>query len=615
MEWRSREQTGVPMISFLLKVWGLAKPYRGRLLLGVLAGVVGGLMEPLMIATITLVYSVVFPSVNSPDLSERLSWAPSVVADWARTAQQAWGSGIQSHPAAGFVLVAAIPAVMFLRGLFSYLNIYFLQWAAIRAITDLRVRLFSHLLDLSASFFNRTSSGELMSRIMSDTYALQGVISNATAVIVKDPVTLVALLGYLLLQQPKLTLISMVVLPVCLVPTVIYGRKVRRSSGALQSHAARLTEVMGEAFTGNRIIKAYNLEHAVVAQFRDTARKFIGHYMRIVRSSEMPGPLLEFFGAIGVALVFLYLLFRGRPESGDFLSVVLSIFAMYRPLKNLARLHNNLEQARAASQRVFELLAIENTVPEPASPKPLLAAHAATHFDRLAFAYGDKTVLEGIDLTVQAGQLVALVGPSGSGKTTLTNLLLRFYDPLKGAVRIGGTDIRDVATRDLRSQIAVVTQETILFNDTIRNNIALGRPGANAIEIEEAAKHAFAHEFILEKPRGYDTVVGEKGVTLSGGQRQRIAIARAILKNAPILILDEAMSALDTESERAVQAALEELMQGRTTICIAHRLSTVQKADLIVVLDQGRIVDTGRHAELIKRGGLYQKLYELQFPA
>src|SRR5438094_610157 len=603
------------MIAFLLKVWGLAKPYRGRLLLGVLTGVVGGLIEPLMIATITLVYSVVFPSLNGPNLSERLKWAPTFVQDWAEAAQKALGSGIQSHPTAALVLVAAIPTVIFLRGLFSYLNVYFLQWAAIRAITDLRVRLFAHLLNLSASFFSRSSSGELISRTLSDTNALQGIISSATAVIVKDPVTLAALLVGLLWQQPRLTLISMVVLPLCLVPIVIYGRKVRRSSSALQMHGARLTEVMSEAFTGNRIIKAYNLEGAAVEQFRETGRQLISHYMRIVRSSETPGPLLEFFGAIGVALVFLFLMFRtaDRPGSAGFLTVILSIFAMYRPLKNLARLQNNLQQARAASQRVFELLATENSVPEPDGPQPLHAPGADIHFDQLEFAYGDKTELEGINLTVPAAQIVALVGASGSGKTTLTNLLLRFYDPQKGAVRIGDTDIRQVSTRDLRSQLAVVTQQTILFNDTIRNNIALGRPGANNGEIEEAAYHAFAHDFIMEKPQGYDTVVGEKGVTLSGGQRQRIAIARAILRNAPILILDEATSALDSESERAVQAALEELMHGRTTICIAHRLSTIQRADQIVVLDAGRVVEVGTHAELLQRRGHYFRLHALQF--
>lgn len=603
------------MIAFLLKVWGLARPYRLRLFLGVLTGVIAGLIEPLMIANVTFVYSLVFPSKQATPLSEHLRNAPLWLQDWLLAAEQALATGVRTHPWAVAALVGTIPAVFFLRGLFTYLNGYCLQWAAIRAITDLRVRLFSHLLDLSASFFSRASSGELISRVMSDTMALQNTLSYATATIVKDPVTLASLLAYLLWQQPKLTLISMVVMPVCMVPIVIYGRKVRRSGSALQLHSAELTQVMSEAFTGDRIIKAYNLEGTVVDQFRATARKFVSHFMRIVRSQEIPGPLLEFFGAIGVALVLLYLAFGSgtRPDSADFLAVVLAIFSMYRPMKNLARLYNNLEQARAASQRVFELLAAEDKIPEPASPKPLRAAGADIHFDAVDFAYGDKKVLIGIDLKVKAGQLVALVGASGAGKTTLTNLMLRFYDPQRGAVRIGGTDIREVSTRDLRSQIAVVTQETILFNDTIRRNIELGRPDATEDEIIAAAKHAHAHEFIMEKSQGYDAVIGEKGVTLSGGQRQRLAIARAMLKNAPILILDEATSALDTESERAVQAALEDLMAGRTTICIAHRLSTIQKADAIVVLDQGRIVEQGRHDELLSRGGLYRRLHDLQF--
>jgi ABC-type multidrug transport system fused ATPase/permease subunit len=296
-----------------------------------------------------------------------------------------------------------------------------------------------------------------------------------------------------------------------------------------------------------------------------------------------------------------------------FIKVVGSIFLMYQPLKNLARLHNNLQQAQAASARVDELLATPNTVPEPAKPKPLKAAGADIEFKDVDFSFGDKAVLRKVNLTVKAGQFVALVGKTGSGKTTLTNLLLRFYDPQAGSIRIGGTDIREVATRDLRGQMAVVTQETVLFNQTIRRNIELGRPGATNADIEAAAKHAHATEFIVEKPEGFETVVGERGVTLSGGQRQRLAIARGILRDAPILVLDEATSALDTESERIVQAALEELMQGRTTICIAHRLSTIQKADVIVVFDEGRIVETGRHEELLKHDGIYRKLYELQF--
>jgi ATP-binding cassette, subfamily B, bacterial MsbA len=608
------------MISFLIKLWGLTKPYRVRLFLGVATGVIAGLLEPLAIVVFTTVFKLIFSSDVSP-LDRRpasvphfvLDSIPPAVWDWLDAARQALATDTRSHPAAVAGLVALIPAVMLLRGLLSYLNIYFLQWAAIRAITDLRIRLFEHLMNLSAGFFNTVNSGELMSRITADASALQGIIANATAVIVKDPATLIGLMACLLWKAPKLTLISLVVMPLCIIPILIYGRKVRRSAGSVQTYYADLSRLMSESFSGNRIVKAYNLEPLVVEEFRSTARKMIGHTMRVVRAMEIPGPLLEVFGSLGVALVFLYLAFQGgnRASYADFLAVIMSMFAMYRPLKNLARFHNNLEQGRAASARIFELLAMQSTIPEPGHPKPLKAAGADIHFKGVEFSYGDKAVLRRIDLTVKAGQLVALVGASGSGKTTLTNLLLRFYDPHAGAVLIGGLDIREVATRDLRSQIAVVTQETILFNETIRRNIELGRPGATEGEIIAAAKHAHAHEFILERPEGYDAVVGERGIQVSGGQRQRIAIARAITKNAPILVLDEATNALDAESERIVQSALEELMQGRTTICIAHRLSTIQRADMIVVLDQGRIVEVGRHAELLGRNGVYRRLYEL----
>jgi subfamily B ATP-binding cassette protein MsbA len=604
------------MLAFLLKVWGLAKPYRARLFLGVLAGVISGLMMPLLICTAMFVYGAVFGSGNGSQASTLpFQRMPEFVQEWFLNVRLALESGVRTHPGAVVALIGAIPAIMFLSGLFGYLNVYFLQWVSSRTIADLRTRLFAHLLNLSAGFYTENSSGQLISRVMNDTGALQVVLSNATSVVVRDPIKLIGVLGLLFWQQPQLTLISMIALPVCVVPIIIFSRKVRRSSREMQTHTAELTQIMAEAFTGHRIVKAYNLENLVTEKYRATIHKFVSHYMRIIRAMEMPGPLIEFFGSVGVALLLAYLIYysTSRPEPTAFLQLLFSIFAMYQPVKNLTRLQNHVVQARAASERAFTLLATLNTVAEPAQPRLLRADNADIQFDHVSFAYGEKIALHNIHLQIRAGQLVALVGASGSGKTTLTNLLLRFYDPKGGTIRIGGVDIREFATRDLRSQIAVVTQETILFDETIRRNIELGRPGAKEQEIVEAARHAYAYDFIMEKPQGFDAVVGEKGVTLSGGQRQRLAIARAVLRNAPILILDEATSALDTESERAVQAALDELMKGRTTLCIAHRLSTILHADLIVVLDQGRIVETGRHEELIKRGGVYQKLYELQF--
>jgi subfamily B ATP-binding cassette protein MsbA len=489
-----------------------------------------------------------------------------------------------------------------------------MNWVSIRAINDLRARLFSHLMGLSSSFFSNTSTGTLMSHL-NVAATFQNMISSSLVVIIKEPITVVSLVGFLVWQQPKLSLIALVVLPLTLIPFVIYARKVRRSSAALQRQVTAQSKLVHESLTGYRIVKAYNLEATVQQEFVKSSQASLSHAMRVLRAQEIPGPLIEFFGSVGVAGFFVYiaLLSPVVMTPGDLLQFVGCIFLLYGPIKSLIRLHSTVEQARAATQYMFNVLATKSVIEEPAHPKPLHAAGRDIVFDRITFSYAEKPVLHDVDFRVKAGLVVALVGSSGSGKTTLTNLLLRFYDPQQGSVRIGDTDLREVATNDLRGQIAVVTQETILFNDTILRNIELGRPGATKEEIITAAKHAYAHDFIMEKPLGYETLAGEKGVNLSGGQRQRLAIARAILRNAPILILDEATSSLDTESERIVQAALEELMQGRTTICIAHRLSTVQRADLIVVLDQGRIVETGTHAELLRAGRTYTKLDELQF--
>ena len=605
------------MTDFLRKIWGLARPYRARLFLGVLAGVISGLVGPLLIATAMFIYAAVFPSANATDARPPLKHLPEFLQNWFYNARDGLASGLHTHPGAVWGLIALIPIISLLRGLSNYLNVYFLQWVGTHAVADLRTKLFAHLLNLSAGFYTENATGKLVSRVISDTQALQTILSNVVSVIVRDPISLLGVLAFLFIQQPRLTLLSIIVLPVCVVPIAIYSRKIRRSSREAQAQVAELVQTMTEGFTGHRVIKAYNLEKIVADKFRENARRAVNLIMRITRAAEMPSLLIEFFGACGLALMLGYVISSAgdRPKPEDFLQLVISLIYVYQPLKNLTRLQNQVVQARAATERVFELLATKNSVPEPAAPRMLHATHADIEFHNLDFNYGEKPVLRNINLTVKAGQLVALVGASGSGKTTLANLLLRFYDPARGTVKIGGVDLREVATRDVRNQIAVVAQENILFNDTIRRNIEVGRLGANEAEIIAATQHAHAYEFITEKREGFDTIIGEKGVVLSGGQRQRLAIARAVLKNAPILILDEATSALDTESERAVQAALDQLMQGRTTICIAHRLSTILHADLIVVLDQGRIVEMGRHDELAQRGGPYQRLYELQFAA
>jgi subfamily B ATP-binding cassette protein MsbA len=602
------------MIEFLHRLLGLSKPYRLRLVLGIAFGFLSGLVDPLLMLVIPLVGLVVFTGDGAngaetvlQNMSPKLQTAAHTIA--------AWFTQSGSSPAAGvkILVILLIPLMFILRGLFTYLNVYCLQWVAIRAITDLRTRLFTHLQNLSVGFFVRSRTGDLMSRINSDTISLQNTITAPLAMVVKDPVTVIGCVLGLLYLDAKLMLIISLIFPVCLIPIVIYSRKVRKSSAVIQDSYSELSTVMHESFTGNRIIKAYNLEEKAIQQFKEVSQRFISHRMRIVRSEEIPGPLNELLAAIGVALMCIYFAFQPSSHAVNFVPFAIGVFFMYRPIKNIIRLQSQLQQARAASQRVFDLLAMENSVREPARPVPLRAAGAAVCFDHVCFSYGDKEVLTDIQLTVPAGRMVALVGASGSGKTTLSNLLLRFYDPTRGAIRIGGVDIREVTTRDLRSQMAVVTQEIILFNDTVSRNIELGRPGATKEEIIAAARHANAHDFIMESPKGYDTMIGEKGVMFSGGQRQRLAIARAVLRNAPILILDEATSALDTESERAVQDALDGLMKDRTTICIAHRLSTILHADLIVVMDQGRIVETGAHTELVRHGGVYQKLYELQF--
>jgi ATP-binding cassette, subfamily B, bacterial MsbA len=604
------------VIAFIRSTWPYLKPYRNRLLLGILCGMLCAASNGALMLVVKVAANLIFSGLGSAtQLASPVQgpvWFQELLDQLSR-----WLAGLHLERSRLAILTAvlALPAVMAVRGLFAYLNVYLMSWSAYRAIADLRTHLFDHLQNLGLSFFHQARTGDLISRITNDTLVLQNVIRTSVASIVRDPMTIVVMLGILVYQHLKLTLISLLVFPVLFIPIRIYARKVRTSVKSMQNSASEMTDLMHEDFTCNRIIKAYNLESSMLERFRGTTRKYVSHAMRLTRCHLMPGQLSEFFGALGVALVMLYVLMFPEESMtpGDFVQFAGSIFLMYQPIKTLSQVHNQAAQAASAGSRIFELLAMKNEVVEPEHPVPLRAQGAPIRFEHIHFNYGEKPVLQDINLHIAPGQICALVGSSGSGKTTLTNLLLRFYDPQSGCVRIGDADLRQTSLKDLRRQIAVVTQETFLFNDTIFNNLALAKPGATLEEVQTAARRALAHDFIMERTQGYQTVIGEKGLALSGGQRQRLAIARAILKNAPILVLDEATSALDNEAERWVQEALEQLMVGRTTICIAHRLSTIQNADLIVVLDQGRIVEVGHHQELLQRTGIYQKLHALQF--
>lgn len=594
------------------------RPYRGRMISGLTFGILVAATNGLLMLAVGLVLNLVFAgnADAAKELSESIPKMLRPAWEFLQT-RLAHLAGTEVNKAALVIGVMAIPAMMTIRGICSYLNIYLMNWSAVRAIADLRAAVFENLQNLSLKFFSTARTGELIARTTGDTDTLRQTLVSSIPSLVRDPANVLVLVGVLLSKQPALTMVSVIVFPLCVIPIMIYGKKVRQAARAAQTHSAELSSLMHETFTAIRIVKAYNLEARMTQLFRATTGKTIGQIMRIIRAHEVPSQLMEILGAFGVALVILYVgLFKsGGMRPGDFFQFIISIFMMYQPIKSLSKVATQLQAAQAATQRVFELLHTKPTVVEPASPVSLTAKGQPIHFAGVNFRYEEKPVLCDIELTVNPGEQVALVGASGSGKTTLTNLLLRFYDPESGAIKIGGADIRSVSLANLRRNIAVVTQETILFNESVRSNIACGRPEATLAEVEQAARQAFAHEFISQMPQGYDTVVGEKGVMLSGGQRQRLSIARAILKDAPILILDEATNALDTESERIVQGALEELMKGRTTFVIAHRLSTVQNATVIVVMDQGCIVERGTHAELLARDGVYRKLHELQFRA
>jgi len=510
----------------------------------------------------------------------------------------------------------AIIGIFIVKGVFDYGQAFLMSYVGQKIIADLREKIYNHIQSLSLSFFTKNPTGTLMSRIMNDVGMVQGAVTDAVTGLLKDVFTLLGLVAVIFYRDWKLALIAMVVFPLAVYPIVKFGRKLRSYSTRSQTSMAELSTILLETITGTRIVKAFNMEDYERKRFAKENRRLFGIQIKSVRVRAISHPLMEFLGGVGIACIVFYggySVIQGTATPGTFFSFLAALLMLYEPVKRLSGVNNTVQQGLAAAARIFEVLDTVPEVQDKPGARTLPAVSRGVEYQGVSFKYEEDWVLKNINLRIPAGEMVAFVGASGGGKTTLVNLLPRFYDVTEGRISIDGVDIRDYRVESLRAMIGIVTQQTILFNETVRDNIAYGKMGQPPEEIVKAAQAAFADGFIRNLPRGYDTVIGEQGVKLSGGERQRISIARAILKNAPILILDEATSSLDSESEIEVQKALEYLMEGRTTLVIAHRLSTIRKANRIVVISGGEIVEVGTHEELMEKEGEYKKLYLLQF--
>ena len=515
------------------------------------------------------------------------------------------------------ILPLALLAVFFVKGIFYFLYSYLLEWIGQCVIKDLRNRIYGHLNDLSMGFFHKNSTGELISRIMNDVSMLQGSVSHALIHLLRDFFTVCGLLGVIFYMDWRLAFVSLIFIPMAAVPIVVFGKKFRRISTNYQQGMAEASNFLNETIRGTRIVKAFCMEEQEKKLFSKKMQYLFDTLMTETRFRSLSHPLIEFLGGIGMALILWFggmQVLEGNSTPGTFMSFLTALVMLYEPVKGVSKINSTIQSGMAAAIRIFNLLDIEPDIKEKPNSQVLPPFHDAIVFDKVTFAYDkDEPVLQDVQLKVTQGEILAVVGPSGGGKTTLSNLIPRFHDVSQGAVRIDGYDIRDLSLHSLRSQIALVTQQTILFNDTVGSNIGYGSPNCTDEDIRQAAEAAFALEFIEELPKGFDTIIGESGTRLSGGQRQRVSIARAILKDAPILVLDEATSALDTESERKVQKALDNLMKNRTTIVIAHRLSTIKNADRIIVMQNGRLVEEGTHESLLEQHGVYEGLYTMQY--
>ncbi len=514
------------------------------------------------------------------------------------------------------MLPLAVILLYLMRGIGLYGQEYMMNYVGESIIRRLRDRLYDHIQDMPLDFFHRERTGVLMSRITNDVNVVKAMVSTAVTGTLRDAFTIMGLTFVIFYRDWKMALFAFFILPLAFYPVVEFGRRVRRVSTGCQEAMADMSSFLHETLAGNKIVKAFGREAYEKERFFEKTRRLFQLELRAVVARSLSSPVMEVLAGIGIAFIIWYggsRVIEGTHTAGTFVSFLGAVILLYDPVKKLTHLNNAIQQGMAAVDRIYDVLEAESNIVEADSPLTLPEGSHRVVFHEVFFSYdGDEMVLKDIRLDVQPGEVLALVGMSGGGKTSLVNLIPRFYDVHSGAVRIDGFDVRDLSIGSLREQIAIVTQEPILFNDTVRNNIAYGKPDATDEEIRQAAIAAYAHDFITGFPKGYETGIGELGSRLSGGEKQRICIARALLKNAPFLILDEATSSLDTESEMLVQRALENLMEGRTTFVIAHRLSTIAYADRIVVLVNGRIVEQGQHQQLLAAGKEYFKLYQLQ---
>ncbi len=556
-------------------------PYKSRLVMGVLFGIVfaGSMLGLLMSAR--KIFGQIF-NVEEASLRQTIVVALVLV-----------GLGV-------------------IRGIGHFISRYFIEWVGNKVVTDLRISAFDRLQGLSLGYFGGSKSGDLISRISTDSMLVQRTVSTVLIDLATQPFVFIGVLIYIFYLDWILALAMFLLFPLCLIPVTCFGRRVRRYSREGQKKLADMVSRLHENIAGMRIVKAFGMEEFEKKRFNGEARHVFGKLMKVTVARAANDPVIIELSIISICLALFYVKFRGMTMD-EFMAFIMAFVMLYEPIKKISRVNLQVQQSSGAAERIFEIIDEKPDIVECDNPVELTGEIEEIKFENVSFAYGEEPVLKNITIDIQAGHCIAFVGSSGAGKTTLVSLLPRFYDVTGGKITINGCDIRDMSIASLRLKTGLVSQETILFNDSVANNIGFGRMDANREEIEEAAKRAHAHDFIRALPDGYDTVIGERGSSLSGGQRQRLAIARALLRDPPLLILDEATSSLDTESERQVQAALDTLMKNRTVFAIAHRLSTIQHADCIVVLDKGRVVECGTHTELLEKNGNYKYLHDLQF--